>query len=73
MRVVVGLVLVQGVDLARKEPEVSRQHGSSPSCRDPNSRDQDFHPAGPDQNPQEVRPGRQDPHRSGRVPSGGDR
>ena len=34
---------------------------------------QDFHPAGPDQNPQEVRPGRQDPHRSGRVPSGGDR
>ena len=28
---------------------------------------------GPDQNPQEVRPGRQDPHRSGRVPSGGDR
>ena len=72
----VGL-LVQGVDLLHRErsqkcPRATRVK-SSPSCRDPNSRDQDFHPAGSDQNAQEVRPGRQDPHRSGRVPSGGDR
>ena len=39
---------------ARSVPE---QHRSSPSSRAPNSRDQDFHPAGTDQDPQEIRPG----------------
>ena len=52
---------------ARSVPE---QYRSSTNSRDFNPSDQDFHPAGSDQDPQEVRPGRQDPHRPGRVPPG---
>ena len=73
MRVVVCLDSRCRVWIYRTEEgaeSVPRQHRSSPSSRDLNTRDQDFHPAGPDQDPPEVRPGRQDPHRSGRVSEG---
>ena len=67
MRVVVCLDFRCRVEIYPTEEgarSVPRYQRSSPSSRDLDPRDRDFHPAGPDQDPPEVRPGRQDPHRS---------